>query len=136
MNEEIFVDTLYLVARLNPKDQWHKSALEVEPYLKNKKLVTTEIVLIELLNYLAEFPPQMREAVAKFTKLALNGNAVEVVFHTHDAFLQGVELYENRLDKGYSLIDCISMVVMRERGIQESLTHDHHFEQEGFSILL
>ena len=136
MNEEIFVDTLYLVARLNPKDQWHKKALEIEPYLKNKKLVTTETVLIELLNYLAEFPPQMREAVAKFTKLALNGNVVEVVFHTHDAFLQGLELYQNRLDKGYSLIDCISMIVMQERGIQETLTHDHHFEQEGFAILL
>jgi uncharacterized protein len=136
MNEEIFVDTLYLVARLNPKDQWHKKALEIEPYLENKKLVTTETVLIELLNYLAEFPPQMREAVAKFTKLALEGNVVEVIFHTHDAFLQGLELYENRLDKGYSLIDCISMVVMRERGIHEALTHDHHFEQEGFSILL
>ncbi len=136
MNEEIFVDTLYLVARLNPKDQWHKAALEIEPYLKNKKLVTTETVLIELLNYLAEFPPQMCEAVARFTKLALDGNVVEVVFHTHDAFLQGLELYENRLDKGYSLIDCISMLAMRERGIHEALTHDHHFEQEGFTILL
>ena len=136
MNDDFFVDTLYLVARLNPKDQWHKAALEIEPLIKGRHLVTTETVLIELLNYLAEFPPQMREAVAKFVKLALDGFLVEVVFHTHDAFLQGLELYENRLDKGYSLTDCISMSVMRERGIQEILTHDHHFGQEGFTLLL
>ena len=136
MTDEIFVDTLYLVARLNPKDQWHKAALEVEPYLKGKRLITTETVLIELLNYLAEFPPEMREAVTRFVKLALDGFLIEVVFHTHDAFLQGLELYGNRLDKGYSLTDCISMTLMCERKIQEVLTHDNHFNQEGFTILL
>jgi predicted nucleic acid-binding protein len=78
----------------------------------------------------------MREAVAKFTKLMLDDFLVEVVFHTHTAFLQGLEFYESRLDKGYSLTDCISMSLMHERGIQEVLTHDHHFEQEGFTILL
>ncbi|MGH9832621.1 MAG: hypothetical protein ACREBD_23290 [Blastocatellia bacterium] len=26
--------------------------------------------------------------------------------------------------------------LMRERGINEALTHDHHFEQEGFTALL
>ncbi len=110
--------------------------MSIDPLIKGRHLVTTETVLIELLNYLAEFPPEMREAVGRFVKLILNGFLVEVVFHTHGAFLQGLELYENRLDKGYSLTDCISMLVMRERGIQEVLTHDHHFEQEGFNILL
>ena len=136
MNDDIFVDTLYLVARLNPKDQWHQAVAELDPFIKGKQLVTTETVLLELLNYLAEFPPEMRAAVAKFVKLALDGFLVEVVFHTHNAFLQGLELYENRLDKGYSLTDCISMFVMREREIQEVLTHDRHFAQEGFTILL
>ncbi len=136
MTDDIFVDTLYLVARLNPKDQWHKTALEVEPYLKGKRLITTETVLIELLNYLAEFPPEMRQAVTKFVTLALDGSLIEVVFHTHEAFLQGLKLYGNRLDKGYSLTDCISMSLMRERKIREVLTHDNHFKQEGFTILL
>lgn len=136
MTDETFVDTLYLVARLNAKDQWHQAALDVDSFIQGKHLVTTETVLIELLNYLAEFPPQMREAVAKFVKAALDGFLVEVVFHTHEAFLQGLELYKNRLDKGYSLTDCISIGVMRERGIQDVLTHDNHFVQEGFTILL
>jgi uncharacterized protein len=40
-----------------------------------------------------------------------------------------------RLDKGYSLKDCISMHTMRQRGISEVLTNDRHFEQEGFRAL-
>ncbi|MEP6901748.1 MAG: nucleic acid-binding protein [Actinomycetota bacterium] len=136
MTDEIFVDTLYLVARLNPKDQWHKAALDIEPHLKGKRLVTNETVLIELLNYLAEFPPEMREAVTRFVKLALEKEVVEVVLHTHEAFSEGLELYGNRLDKGYGLTDCISMTLMREREIQEVLTHDNHFKQEGFTVLL
>jgi len=38
-------------------------------------------------------------------------------------------------DKGYSLTDCISMIVMKQRGIIEVLTHDKHFTQENFRIL-
>jgi predicted nucleic acid-binding protein len=42
----------------------------------------------------------------------------------------------NAGDKGYSLTDCFSMSVMRERGMDEILTADHHFEQEGLIALL
>lgn len=68
MTDAVFIDTLYLVARLNPKDQWHKAALDTDTLISRRRLVTTETVLIELLNYLAEFPPEMREAVAGFVK--------------------------------------------------------------------
>jgi predicted nucleic acid-binding protein len=47
----------------------------------------------------------------------------------------GIELYASRLDKGYSLTDCISMMVMKQMGIYEILTHDKHFTQEGLTIL-
>lgn len=50
--------------------------------------------------------------------------------------MAGLDLYGARPDKGYSLTDCISMQTMRDRGIVEVLTHDHHFEQEGFVLLL
>lgn len=47
-----------------------------------------------------------------------------------------MNLLQVRLDKTYSLCDAISFVLMREHGIQEALTTDHHFEQEGFRRLL
>ena len=51
-------------------------------------------------------------------------------------FDEGVRLYVARPDKDWSLTDCISFVVMRERGITEALTGDRHFEQAGFVALL
>jgi uncharacterized protein len=60
---------------------------------------------------------------------------IQVVTYTPELRKLGFELYENRPDKGYSLTDCISMVVMRERSILEVLTADRHFQQEGFTIL-
>ena len=60
---------------------------------------------------------------------------IQIIDATHENFLNGFQLYQSRLDKGYSLTDCISMNVMREHDISEVLTHDHHFKQEGFQIL-
>jgi predicted nucleic acid-binding protein len=66
----------------------------------------------------------------------LNDSGVEVVAQSHESFLAGLALYERRPDKQYSLVDCISMNVMRKRRIREILTNDRHFVQEGFVRLL
>lgn len=50
--------------------------------------------------------------------------------------LSALSLYNARQDKGYSLTDCMSMSTMRELGITNVLTHDRHFTQEGFNVLL
>jgi predicted nucleic acid-binding protein len=50
--------------------------------------------------------------------------------------LEGINLFSERKDKQWSLTDCISFVVMREGGLTEALTADHHFEQAGFIALL
>ena len=61
---------------------------------------------------------------------------VTVVRQTPDLFDAGLALYRRRLDRGYSLTDCMSMIVCRERRIGDVPTHDRHVEQEGFAILL
>jgi len=53
-----------------------------------------------------------------------------------ELFDRGCELYTSRSDKEWSLTDCISFVVMKERGLTDALTPDRHFEQAGFKILL
>jgi predicted nucleic acid-binding protein len=50
--------------------------------------------------------------------------------------MAGLSLYKARLDKGYSLTDCISMDGTRQEGISDILTLDIHFAQEGFTLLL
>ena len=65
----------------------------------------------------------------------LSNQDVRVMEQSRDTFLAGLARYERRLDKGYSLQDCVSMNVMEAEGITGVLTSGHHFEQEGFTIL-
>jgi predicted nucleic acid-binding protein len=132
----VFADTIYWIAGLNPRDQWHESVIRAEAALGDFQIITTETVLIEVLNFYAEFKPFLRQSAARLVRNSLNGSDIKVVNHSPEAFLAGLGFYEARLDKGYSLTDCISMNLMRDRGISEALTNDHHFEQEGFTILL
>jgi predicted nucleic acid-binding protein len=61
---------------------------------------------------------------------------VRVLPQTRLSFDSGFRLYENRIDKKYSLTDCISMEAMRSHDLNKVLTNDHHFEQEGYTILI
>jgi len=51
-------------------------------------------------------------------------------------FADGFGLYQGRPDKEWGLVDCVTFVVMKKRGITEALTADEHFEQAGFQALL
>ncbi len=131
----VFVDTAYWVALVNPNDQWRRQALTAGSSLHNVQLVTTDSVLIELLNFFAEHGEEARlRAVSAAEEILINSDT-EVVRHTHESFLAGLALYKARADKGYSLTDCISMTIIRERNITEVLTNDRHFAQEGFTVL-
>lgn len=132
----IFADSQYWIAIINPKDQWSAVALSVSRALSPMRLLTTDEVLIETLNYFAEQGAHLRRAAASNVREILLNQNIEVVSSGRDHLLEGLAFYQARLDKGYSLTDCISMNVMRERGSANALTHDQHFAQEGFNILL
>lgn len=132
----VFIDTLYWVAVINPKDQWHPKAAQVKATLGSFRGVTTESILIEVANFFSAFGAEARETVAGVIRDILDDPEIETVSHTREALLSGLLLYAARLDKRYSLTDCLSMNVMRERSLTEILTHDSHFAQEGFDILL
>jgi predicted nucleic acid-binding protein len=133
---DVFADTFYWVAVINPKDQWHGRAAAASRLLAGARIITTDEVLAETLNYFAGAGPRLRDLAAAMTRAAMRNANVEVLPQTRDTFLAGLSLYGSRLDKGYSLTDRVSMSAMRALGIAEVLTHDRHFEQEGFNILL
>lgn len=137
---EVFADTSYWIAVTIPGDKWADAAVSARAALPpDTRIVTTEEVLSEFLGWLSlrrERLRHLRLVAVATVQTALANPRIIVIEQTHQAFLAGLDLYERRPDRDYSLIDCISMSVMRERGIGEALTSDRHFEQEGFAALM
>ena len=132
----IFADALYWVALAHRKDQWHARAVQVSRQIGAVTLITTDEVLTEFLNHFSAYGDQIRIQAASTVRGFLNDSAMIVISQSRQTFLSGLVLYETRKDKEYGLTDCISMATMRQEGITEVLTHDDHFTQEGFTILL
>ena len=126
---EIFADAFYWIALANPADQWHDAAKLFDENNADALLVTTDEVLTEFLNYYAEAGTRRRKIVGAMCEQILAHPNITVIPQSHESFLQGLELYRQREDKGYSLTDCISMTLMRERGIQVILTRYNNIKQ-------
>lgn len=133
--KSIFADTFYWVALINKTDSWHQRVRSYSPNLSNVKIITTEEVLTETINFFASFPAPIRAAVSQLVVQIIADYNIQVIPQTHESFIEGLELFQQRFDKGYSLTDCISMMTMKKLDIMEILTHDKHFTQEGFLIL-
>ena len=132
----VFVDTAYWIAVTIPSDQWHDAANRALAHLEDIEFVTTEDVLCEFLTAMSKLGPYTRTEAARMARRILTGPDITVVEQSHEMFLDGLDLYANRPDKGYSLQDCVSMNVMYELDITQVLTSDRNFEQEGFTILM
>ena len=136
MMRTVFADTSYWIGTAKPRDQWAEAAREAKTRLGDVFLVTTDEVLVEFLSFLAKRGPKLREIAAKVVRAVLSNPNIKVVQQSRGSFLKGLELYEQRADKHYSLVDCISMNAMRAEDIHEVLTSDDHFTQEGFQVLI
>ena len=129
----VFADASYWIAIFRENDQWNNAGVTARGQLGETTLVTTDEVLTEFLSAMSGSRDEMRREAAGVVRDILDNQDVRVVPQTHQSFL---DRYERRLDKHSSLQDCISMDVMEAEGITEVLTSDHHFEQEGFAILM
>lgn len=132
----VFADTLYWVALELVGDPWHKPVVDCIRNLGTRPRVTTQEVLTEYLNTLSSWGEYYRLRGTQTVNDILEDIQVTVIEQSEKSFLEGIALYRQRLDKGYSLTDCISMNTCRTMGITEVLTADHHFTQEGFTILI
>jgi len=133
---QVFADTAYWLALTNPFDQHHDKATRASAALEGKRIITSDAVLTEYLNALADTGSAVRLAAVRSVESILHNPDVTVVPQTRKVFLKGFALYKARPDKGYSLTDCVSMTIMRQRKIANALTTDRHFEQEGFVALM
>jgi predicted nucleic acid-binding protein len=129
----IFVDTVYWLALVNRNDRLHRQALEWSTRIE-EPLVTTDAVLTEVADALCR-ADRRRWAVAALEAIR-SDKSVTSVAGSAKLFGDGFNLYAGRPDKDWSLTDCMSFVVMKDRKIEQALTADVHFVQAGFRALL
>jgi Uma2 family endonuclease len=101
----LFADTFYWAALLNPRDEWHSTVKSFNKNLVGVRLVTTDEVLTELLNFFSAYDTKMRQGATQRIQDILQNDYVQAIPQTHGTFLAGLELYRQRIDKEYSLTD-------------------------------
>ena len=132
----VFADSGYWLALLDPLDALRAQALSLSPRYEEREIVTTQMVLVEVLTGLSGKGPYRRATAARYVRYLLNDSDVEVIRQSDEQFRSALERYANRPDQRWSLTDCASFLVMEERGITEALAYDRDFEQAGFTALL
>jgi predicted nucleic acid-binding protein len=131
----VFLDTGYLIALEAKDDQNHAPARRHWRVFSRRlpPLVTTSLVFSEVVTF---FNTRGQHAKAvELGNMLLESPAVEVVHADQSLLLSGWDLFQQYADKSFSLADCLSFVVMRQRGLERALTFDRHYIQAGFQKL-
>src|ERR1700730_12077775 len=117
----IFADTSYWMALVNPRDQIHQKAVSVSQELSSESLLTTEMVLVEVLNSFSD--NLYRDAVSRMVPFHRQDQSLSIMPQTPAQFESALQRYQQAADKSWSLTDCASFEVMEAENIEAALTH-------------
>ena|ERR1044071_1983083 len=136
MSPQVFVDSAGWIGLLHKGDDLHDRAVAEYSRLVDYGylFVTTSLILVEVASAFAA--PNHRHLAVELERRYHETAIGELVWIDRETNKRAWDLYRNRPDKGWSLVDCASFVVMEDLAISEVLTADHHFEQAGFHNLL
>jgi predicted nucleic acid-binding protein len=134
VNRLYFIDAWYFIALFDTSDSHHSQVRALDRTIARMPVATHDGVLTEFLAFFAEDGPMVRQRVVKGVRDML-ANRRFTIARMSDLFPGALTLYERRPDKGFSLTDCASMVLMKRLDISHVLTNDHHFRQEGFVVV-
>ena len=128
------MDTGYLLALELTNDQDYRAAslhwnlLEVALL----RLVTSSYVFDEVVTLFNS--RKLRGKSVEMGNRLLQSPSVAVVHVEVVLCREGWRYFQQHQDKAYLLTDCISFVIMEERGTRTALTFDKHFVQVGFTV--
>jgi predicted nucleic acid-binding protein len=135
---DLFVDTAGWGQIVDPSQGMHSQAAAIYRTVRQERrgIITTNYILTELVALLTSPLRIPRPQIVAFIKGLKTSPYIEIAHVSAALDAQAWQLLTQRQDKTWSLVDCSSFVMMRDRGIIEALTTDHHFEQAGFVRLL
>jgi uncharacterized protein len=129
----VFADTSYYLALMNSNDRSHAATCRwTSDY--SGTFLTTAWVIAELANAMSQ--SSNRPFFLSLLRDLETDNRVKILPPSKELFDRGLELYSHRMDKNWSLTDCISFLVMSDSKLTDAATLDHHFAQAGFHVLI
>ena len=131
----IYVDSGFFIALFDSSDDaWliARTLFDIFVSDHNTRFACARDVMNELLAHYSPSGSLTRREVARFVRRAFEDPKYRVEIVDAELYSDALDLYENRLDKRYSMVDCIGMTIMRRDGINEVVTTDRDFVQEGF----
>jgi uncharacterized protein len=127
----VFVDTSYYIARIMPRDQWHRAAIRaVKPGMT---FVTSSMVINEVISLL-----QSRghvSAALLFLDQVRGSEDAQIVYPDPALQAEGWDLFGQWAGGGANAVDCVSFALMGRLGIRKAFTFDSHFRAAGFQTL-
>ena len=132
----VFLDTAALLALANKRDNLHKQAKNIRDRITKERrtILTTEWILTEFLNAMQR-PPARTLAIHMVEQLR-QSKRVQILPVSSEDWQRGYQLYRDRLDKAWSLVDCISIQLCRQKSVYEVFTSDRNFAQAGYQVLM
>jgi hypothetical protein len=136
MKDEVFLDTAYAIALSSLNGQFHQQAVHLAYEIRaaGTRLVTTRATVLEIGNALSK-PPRRHAGIRLLNSLAVDPR-VDIIPLSEELYERAWHLFRERPDKEWGLTDCVSFIVMQDRGLTEALTTDEHFQQAGFQALM
>ena len=126
----IFLDTSAVYALADARDANHDNAVDLfKMALENaEELLVHNYILVESAALL-----QRRLGLTSALHFLDDAKSFKVHWIREEDHDNAAALLNQRSRRGLSLVDCMSFVVMRNYGVQDSLAFDPDFEREGFT---
>jgi len=134
MSETMFVDTSAWFAGIAKNDQYNEPAMKCRNLLlKGKTRFITSNLIIHETTMLLERKVSKKESI-RFLKAIFKDPIVEIIHADEDVEQEAYELYQKYKDQDFSIVDCISFMIMRKYQIYRCFTFDKHFSTMGFNV--
>jgi predicted nucleic acid-binding protein len=135
-SDRLFLDTGYVIARFNRRDQYHGKAKQLAGVVAAAtELWTTDAVLFEVAAAFSS-PNHRSVAMAIWDEFHGGNSRCRVGEAAGARLARAVEMFRQRSDKEWSLTDCLSFVLMQEMQLVDALAADQHFIEAGFRAIL
>lgn len=134
----IFVDTAGWAHLLDRTQKHHHKAVSLYKAYRDRGVpfITTNYIIAELVALLTSPLKVARPKLVRIIDSIRTSPYVHIVHVSPQLDEKAWGYLKRHLDKNWSLVDCVSFVVMEDLHIRLALTSDRHFEQAGFTILL